>query len=73
MSQISSDPAVQDAIMNSAEELLKKEDYKQAFEIFVDIFQYDGIRERYEVKIMTAIAYCLTFEFKDYAKAKEML
>lgn len=46
---------------------------EQAFGIFMDLYQYDALRVKYEPQIVTGMAYCLAFKFKDYGRANEML
>ena len=73
MDQIANDENVQNTLMEKAEELLKGEDMKTAFEVFIDLYQYDALREKFEPTLITGLTYCLTFLHKDYVRATEMI
>ena len=73
MDQINHDPNVQNAILEKAEDLLKAEDYETAMGVLADLIQYDSIRAKYEWQMITGIASCLVFKFKDYPRAEEMI
>lgn len=73
MDQIANDENVQNTLMEKAEELLKSEDMKTAFEVFIDLYQYDALREKFEPTLITGLTYCLTFLHKDYVRATEMI
>jgi hypothetical protein len=59
--------------MEKAQELLGGDDLANAFEILIDLYQYDALRIKYEPVLLTGMAYCMTFIHKDYARATEMI
>ena len=73
MDQINHDPNVQNAILEKAEDLLKAEDYETAMGVLADLIQYDSVRAKFEWQMVTGIASCLVFKFKDYPRAEEMI
>lgn len=73
MDQINHDPNVQNAILEKAEDLLRAEDYETAMGVLADLIQYDNMRAKYEWQMITGIASCLVFKFKDFPRAEEMI
>jgi putative thioredoxin len=73
MDQIAHDENVQTALMDKAQELLQGDDLKTAFEILIDLYQYDALRLKYEHILLSGMAYCMALIHKDYARAKEMI
>jgi hypothetical protein len=52
---------------------LKAEDYETAMGVLADLIQYDSVRAKFEWQMVTGIASCLVFKFKDYPRAEEMV